>query len=77
MFFHGLKVHLIITKNGCPYIFQITPGSEHDLTALNFNDLSFKNSCRIYADKAYNDYKFEKKLAKKKIRLTSQSKEIP
>lgn len=71
-FFHGLKIHLIITKNGCPFLFQITPGSEHDLTALKFMDLKFPKPCRLYADKAYNDKKFEVELAKQKIRLTPQ-----
>jgi len=74
-FFHGLKIHLIIEKNGCLHLFQITPGSEHDLKALKFMDLSFPRPCRLYADKAYNDYKFEDKLLKEKIRLTPQRKE--
>jgi len=38
-------------------------------------DLSFPRPCRLYADKAYNDYKFEDKLSKEKIRLTPQRKE--
>ena len=75
-FFHGLKIHLIITKSGCPFLFQITPGSEHDLTALKFMDLAFPRPCRLYADKAYNDYEFEEKLSRKKIRLLHREEKI-
>ena len=71
-FLHGLKIHLIITKNGCPFLFQITPGSEHDLIALKCMDLKFPKPCRLYGGKAYNDGKFEEELGKKKIRLTLQ-----
>lgn len=71
-FFHGLKGHLIISKIGAPFIFQITPGSEHDLTALKFMNLSFHRKIYLYADKAYNDFSFEKSLIKTGVRLIPQ-----
>lgn len=74
-FFHGIKVHLIVTKFGVPFTFQITPGSEHDLTTLKYMDLPFTKRVFLYADKAYNDYKFEEKLYKNKISLIPQRKE--
>ena len=74
-FFHGLKVHLIISKVGSPFAFQITPGSEHDLTALKYMALPFSHKIFLYADKAYNDAKFEKQLKKDKIYLIPQRRE--
>ena len=70
-----MKVHLIIDKNGRPFTFQITPGSEHDLTALKFMDLPFVKKVNLYADKAYNDYGFEKNLRKTGVNLIPQRKE--
>ena len=74
-FFHGLKVHLIVSKIGAPFIFQISPGSEHDLTALKYMDLPFTKKIFLYADKAYNDAKFEKDLKRDKIYLIPQRRD--
>ena len=74
-YFIGIKVHLITSRTGKPFFFQITPANEHDLTALKFLALPFERPCRLYADKAYNDYQYEDMLRKKSIRLTPQRKE--
>lgn len=75
VYFHGLKVHLIVSKVGRPFTFQITPGSEHDLTALKFMDLPFHWKIWLYADKAYNDFEFEKYLKRQCINLIPERKE--
>ena len=75
VYFHGLKVHLIVSRIGKPFTFQITPGSEHDLTALKYMDLPFYWKVWLYADKAYNDFKFEKELKRKNINLIPERKE--
>jgi len=74
-YFIGIKVHLITSRTGRPFFFQITPANEHDLTALKFLDLPFESPCRLYGDKAYNDYDYEKELERKGVRLTPQRKE--
>lgn len=74
-YFHGIKIHLIVSKAGMPFTFQITPGSEHDLTALKYMELPFWRKICLYADKAYNDFAFEKLLRKEGIRLIPERKE--
>ena len=74
-YFHGLKIHIIVSKTGMPFTFQITPGSEHDLTALKFMTLPFIKKIYLYGDKAYNDFKFEKILLKNAIKLIPERKE--
>lgn len=58
-YFFGIKVHMLVTKDGKPVEFFITPGSVSDIKAarsLSFNLPKFSN---IHADRAYNDYDFE------------------
>jgi len=73
-YFHGLKVHLIVSKIGIPFSFEITPGSEHDLAVLKYMALFFPNKVNLYGDKAYNDFNFEKFLYKKGIHLIPERK---
>lgn len=73
--YFGLKVHLVTTARGGPISFIISPGSEHDLTALKIMDLPLKQGSILYGDKAYTDYAFEEELfEKKEIRLIAQRK---
>ena len=65
-FYIGFKGHMISDINGIPASFMITPGSESDIAALRKIDLDLPQSSLLYADKAYNDYKFEDKLAYQK-----------
>lgn len=63
-YFFGIKVHMLVNLEGIPIEFHFTPGSMSDVKA--FKDFSFdldKGAC-IYADRAYNDYKFEDFLRK-------------
>ena len=58
-YFYGIKVHAITTKSGFPHEVIFTPGSEHDIRAFIPFEFDIKEGSVIYADRAYNDYKFE------------------
>jgi Transposase DDE domain len=58
-YFYGLKVHLMVTKDGQPVECFLTPGSFGDVDALKYYAYELPDSSIIYADKAYNDYEIE------------------
>ena len=71
----GLKVHLISTAKGNPLSFIISPGSEHDLTALKIMEIPLGRESILYGDKAYTDYEWEEELkAERDIELIAQRK---
>ena len=65
-YYIGFKGHMISDVNGNPVQFMITPGSESDIGAFRKIDLDLPVNARLYADKAYNDYKFEDNLIHRK-----------
>jgi hypothetical protein len=58
-YFYGLKIHLMVTKEGQPVECFLTPGSSSDVRALQTFRFDAPEGSRIYADKAYNDYAME------------------
>lgn len=62
-FFHGLKLHLMVTAQGQPVEFFLTPGSFGDIRGLKWFDFDLPVGSEVYADKAYNDYTVEDELA--------------
>ena len=62
-YFYGLKIHLLVTVQGQPVEFFLTPGSCADVTGLQWFDFELPEGAEIYADKAYNDYRVEDELA--------------
>lgn len=58
-FFFGLKVHLLVTGQGEPIEFVLTPGSCSDIKALTSFDLDLPAGSLIHADRAYTDYSEE------------------
>lgn len=62
-YFYGLKVHLMITDQGQPVEFFLTPGSTADVTGLRMFELDLPEGATILGDKAYNDYLIEDLLA--------------
>lgn len=73
--FIGLKVHLLISAQTCPVSLIISPGSEHDLTALKLMDLPLPTNSILYGDKAYTDYEWEEYLLQRAgIRLVAERK---
>jgi hypothetical protein len=58
-YFYGLKLHLMVTKDGQPVECFLTPGSFSDVRALKTFQFDVPNGSYVYADKAYNDYELE------------------
>lgn len=58
-YFYGLKVHMIVTKDGKPIEFTFTPGSHSDIATFKKMRIDLKPESIIYGDKAYNDYSHE------------------
>jgi len=58
-YFYGLKLHLMVPKDGQPVEGFLTPGGFGDVDALKYYTYELPNGAIIYADKAYNDYDIE------------------
>jgi Transposase DDE domain len=58
-YFYGLKIHLMVTKEGQPVECFLTPGSYSDVGGLKAFSFTIPEGSHVYADKAYNDYKME------------------
>jgi hypothetical protein len=58
-YFYGLKVHLLVTKDGQPVECILTPGSYSDVRMLKTFQFDVPEGSHVYADKAYNDYVME------------------
>jgi DDE family transposase len=56
---YGLKLHLMVTKDGQPVECFLTPGSYSDVRALKTFQFDVPEGSHIDADKAYNDYEME------------------
>ena len=58
-YFYGLRIHLIVTKDGQPVEFFLTHGGFGDVDALKHYAYDLPENSTIYCDKAYNDYEIE------------------
>lgn len=58
-YFYGLKIHLMITKQGQPVEFFLTPGAWSDTRALKMYAFELPEGAVVTGDKAYTDYAFE------------------
>jgi len=58
-YFYGLKVHLLVTKDGQPVECFLTPGSYSDVRMLKTFRFDIPEGSHVYADTAYNDYAME------------------
>lgn len=58
-YFYGLKVHLMVTREGFPVEFFLTPGATADVTGLQDFDFDLPPEALVVGDKAYNDYLME------------------
>ncbi len=65
-FFLGLKLHMLCDVNGNPIQFLLLPASESDVSSFKKMKLNLPKNSSIYADKAYNDYKYEDRLVQEK-----------
>jgi hypothetical protein len=73
-YFWGLKVHMLVTKEGFPYEFIFSVASLPDVVGLDFFHLDLPHGSKIYADKAYNSYQREDFLKEVGIELIAQRK---
>jgi hypothetical protein len=58
-YFYGLKIHLMVTKDGQPVEFFLTEGSVNDVSVLDLFDFDVQPGSEIYADRMYNKYWLE------------------
>ena len=58
-YYYGIKIHLMVTLQGQPVEFFLTPGSWSDTRALKMYNFDMPAGSLITGDKAYNDYEFE------------------
>jgi hypothetical protein len=58
-YFYGLKVHVMVTQQGEPVEFFISPGSFSDVDCLDQFDFDLPPGSTVYADKIYNYYLVE------------------
>jgi Transposase DDE domain len=58
-YFYGLKIHLLVTKDGQPVECLLTPGACSDVRSLKSFQLDLPEGSWIDTDKAYNDYELE------------------
>jgi hypothetical protein len=58
-YFYGLKVHLLVTKDGQPVACFLTPGSYSDGRLRKTFRFDVPEGSQVDADKAYNDYAME------------------
>ena len=58
-FFYGLKLHLLVTEQGQPVEFFLTPGSTSDTSAMKWYHYDLPEGAWVTGDKAYTDYALE------------------
>jgi hypothetical protein len=68
-YFYGLKLHLMVTGNGQPVEFFLTPGSWSDTRALKMYQFDLPEDALVTGDKAYNDYALEDLMLQANINL--------
>ncbi len=68
-YFYGLKIHIMVTKDGYPVEFFLTPGSFDDTRGLDSFHFDIPVGSMILGDKAYNLYRVEDDLDELGIKL--------
>lgn len=68
-YFYGLKIHLMVTEQGQPVEFFLTPGSYSDTSAYRLYDFDLPQQAWITGDKAYNDYDVEDAINESGLRM--------
>ncbi len=65
-FFIGLKLHLVADVNANPTKMLLRPARKSDIGSFRMFDLDLPVNSVIFADKAYNDYRYEDRLIHEK-----------
>lgn len=58
-YFYGIKVQLLVTKDGIPVEFSYVPGSENDSVSLKKLPIALPAESEVFADSAYTNYEIE------------------
>jgi hypothetical protein len=58
-YFYGIKVQLLVTRDGIPVEFGYVPGSENDSVALKKLPMELPAESEVFADSAYTNYEIE------------------
>lgn len=61
-YFYGVKVQLLVTKDGIPVEFGYVPGSENDSVSLKKLPMELPAESEVFADSAYTNYEIEDQL---------------
>ena len=69
-YFYGLKIHIMVTQQGQPVEFFLTPGEFSDTRAYRLYDFDLPEGAYITGDKAYNDYEVEDTLLEAGLKMS-------
>ena len=69
-YFYGLKIHIMVTEQGQPVEFFLTPGSCCDTKAYRLYNFDLPENAWITGDKAYTDYDLEDALWEANLRMS-------
>lgn len=69
-YFYGLKLHLMVTEDGKPVEFFLSPGSFFDGAGLYAFEFDLPEGAQVVGDKAYNNYAVEDMLKVAGIKLS-------
>lgn len=58
-YFYGVKLHVMVTAQGQPVEFFLSPGADSDVTHLKSFQFDLPDGSEVYADRIYNDYAME------------------
>ena len=61
-YFYGVKVQLLVTKDGIPVEFGYVPGCENDSISLKNLQMELPAESEVFADSAYTNYEIEDQL---------------
>ena len=68
-YFYGLKIHMMITEQGQPVEFFLSPGSYSDTSSLKAYQFDLPDGAIVTGDKAYTDYDIEDVMNEANVRL--------
>ena len=73
-YFYGLKIHIMVTEQGQPVEFFLTPDSFSDTNAYALYDFDLPENAWVTGDKAYTDYDVEDVINDAGIRMSPMRK---
>lgn len=68
-YFYGVRLHLMVTKDGQPVEWFLTPGEDTDTSGLTWYQFDLDAGAQVIGDKAFNHYAIEDDLASVGIKL--------